>query len=246
MTIPALPPLLDAVELDVVSRCIAHYRADDLSLNLVSGQVGTFARGATATLVDTSGASFTAANQQPRFEPRDWLGTSARTHMGLLMGASDRLHYAVDWRPMACAIWVEFIEAGTIGTASAGVISVCNDAVTGARLVLDSTGTFYRIRHHNGTTEVTATLGVAPTAGQRVVLRGQLYADGSVQLWQAINGGAETATSRTGTNALGTSWAASSRLRFNAVGTGNAGSIWIKRVKVVAGLPDYATLARQF
>lgn len=248
MTVPALPTTFDPAELELASRTIAHWRGDDVSVNLLSGQLGTFTRAATATLVDTNGTSFTAAQSMPRFEPRDWEATSARTHMGLLMGTSDRLLFAADWRPRAFAFLLEFIEAGTIGTANAALCSVSNDAITGARFAVDVNVNLYRVRFHNGSAEVTATLAAAPTSGQRVVLRGQVYADGSVQMWQQINGAAETATARSAAPAggLASAWGTGALLRLNAFGTGNAGSVWVKRLKLVPGLPDAALLARVF
>lgn len=246
MTIPVLPTPADPAELELVSRCIAHWRGEDLRVDLVNGQPGTFTRAATATVYDSNGVAFTLPNFRPRFEPRDWLAGGSRTHMGLLLGATDRLSWAADWRPRALGFYVEFIEAGTVGIANAGLWSVTNDAVTGARLVLDSTGSAYRLRHHNGTSEITVTLGSAPTTDQRVVLRGYLYSDGSVQLWQSINGAAETATARSAGNTLAATWGATARLRLNSVGTGNAGSVWVKRLRLVPGLPDATTLARQF
>lgn len=249
MLIPQNPAFADPGDLQIVSRCIAHWRADDCSTRLVSGQVGTFARGATATLVDSLGSSFTAPNAMPRWEPRDWKSTSARTHMGLLMGTGDRLHFAADWRPRAVGFWIEFIEAGGVAISGGGVLSVTNDAASGAYLIVDSSGTYYRVRHSNGTNaEVVQTLAVAPTSGQRVILRGQLYADGSVQMWQSINEVAETNTARSTAPVagLGAAWATTPRLRLNAVGTATGGSNWYRRFRVVPGVPDYATLSRTF
>ncbi len=249
MTIPYIPPMIDVGDLDVVSRCIGHFRAADLSLNLVNGQVGTFSRGATATQTDTAGvASFTAANAMARFEPRDWANAGTRGQMGLLMGTSDRLTFVADWRPRSFAVAMEIIEAGTVGIASAALTSVSVDTLTGARVAIDSTGTYYRIRAHNGTTEVTATLAIAPTAGQRVRIRAQVYADGSVQLWQSINEGAETFTARSAANAFAGSptWGVGAKWRLNSYGTGNGGSMWLRRAKLVPGIPDAATLARLF
>lgn len=244
MTIPVLPTTYDPAELELASRALVHWRGDDLSVNTVGGQLGTFTRGATATVVDFNATSFTVGNAMPRWEPRDWLASGERTHMGLLMGTSDRLTFAAAWRPRALAFLVEFIEAGTAATLNAALWSVSNDALTGARLAVDSTGTLYRLRHHNGTAEVTATLGAAPTVGQRVTLRGYLYADGSVQLWQSINGAAETATARSAANTLAAAWGTGALTRLNGFGTGNGGSVWVKRLKVVPGLQDATAITR--
>lgn len=248
MTIPITPAEFDSAELDVVSRCVAHWRGEDLSFDLVSGQVGTFSRAATASVVDTNGTTFTAAQQMAAWEPRDWLGGGTRTHMGLLMGATDRLSWDAAWRPRALSFYHEFMQVGGIALNNVALWSICNDAATGARLVLDSNGTFYRLRHHNGTAEVTVTLAVAPTSGQKVVMRGILYADGSVQLWQAINFAAESATGRSAapSGGLATAWASGARTRLGSLGTTNGAPAWHKRFKIAPNLPDAALLARLF
>jgi hypothetical protein len=246
MTAPLIPTTLDPAELDPVSRTIAHWRGADVSTRLVSGQLGTFTRGATATLVDTAGAAFTAANAMPRWEPRDWLATGLRTHMGLLMGTADRLTWTADWRPRALAFLVEFVENGT-RTGSGTVFAVSNAADSGARLVLASNGTNYGLTHHNGTAGLTVTLSGAQAAtNDRVTVRGYLYADGSVQLWQSLNGGAETFTARSAANALAAAWGAAALLRLNATGTGAGGAAWYRRLKLVPGNPDPAVVARTF
>lgn len=167
--------------------------------------------------------------------------------MGLLMGTSDRLHFAASWVPRSFAFYVELIEVSA-RTGSGTIFSVSNDANTGARVALAGNGTNYALTHHNGTTSVTATMaGAQPVPGDRVVLYGQVYDDGSVQLWQQVNAGAVQATARSAANTLASAWAATARLRLNAQGTAtNPGASWFKRLKLVPGLPDSTTLSRLF
>lgn len=244
---------LPAAPLELRSRCLVHWRAHDLSLNAdLTGLAGVLTRAATGTAVDSAGTSYTAVNAQPRWEWRDLDSDSVREAVGLLMGTGDRVVFsqggaALALRPMAMSGLLEFVETGGAAIGSSALQYLGNDGVTGARLVIDSTGTFYRLRHHNGTTEVTVTLAVAPTSGQRVRLRWQLYSDGSVQLWQSINGAAETATVRSSANTLAASWGAGSAfLRLNSLGSGTATTGWYRLLKMVAGLPDLAMLLRLF
>ena len=52
-------------------------------------------------------------------------------------------------------------------TANAGLVYLGNDGQTGARLILDSSGTNYRATIHNGTTSQSVSLATAtPTTGQ--------------------------------------------------------------------------------
>lgn len=247
MTIPIVPQQYDPDELGSVSRCILLRRESDLSLVARSGQIFTFARGTSLSIADTLSATFSSGYAQERYEPRDWLNTGSRTHMGIAMASADRLSCAADFRPRALAFWFEFIEGGTAATANAGLFSISNDAATGAYLIVDSTGTYYRVRHCNGTdAEVSQTLAVAPTSGQRVIIRGQLYADGSVQMWQSINGATESNTARSTAPAahLAAAWSATAKIRLNSVGTANGGTNWFRVEKIVPGVPDAVYLAR--
>jgi hypothetical protein len=246
MTIPALPPLYDVAELEIASRCIFHFRGDDQSLTPLTSQVPTFSRAATATVTDINNVSFTCAQHMPAWEPRDWDNDTVREQMGVLLGTSDRLSYAAAYRPGALAFWHEFIQVGAVPASGIALWSITNDAVSGARLIVDSSGSFWRVVHHNGSTSVNATLAAAPANGDRVVLWGYLYLDGSVQLWQSINGAAATNTARSSANSLASAWGTGAVLRIGASGTGNYSAQWLKRLRLPPGFPDYATLSRQF
>lgn len=245
MPIPTLPAIVERDRNTVVSQCFAHFRASDMAIALIDGTEGTFSRAATASITDRNGAAITLAQHVPAFEPRDWLNTSARTHTGLLYGTSDRCSFPVLWRPAAMALHVEFIEVGN--SSGNTLCSITNDAVSGARFIVRRATNGYEIVHHNGTSEVTAALSTAPTAGQRGRLFGYLYEDGAVQLWQSINEGALTNTSRTAGLAFGAQWGSgTARLRIGASGTGNYGVGWMRRLRLVPGLPTFETLARAF
>jgi hypothetical protein len=249
MTIPIRPAPLDSAPLDLLSRCIFHARFGDCALLPLTGQVPTFTRAATASVVDSLGTAFTVGHSVPAFEPRDWLRTGVRTHHGLLLGTSDRLTYPAEFRPRVSSGWLAFMQLAAIPAANVALFSVTTDAATGARLVLDSSGTFWRFTHHNGSAGVTATLSTAPAAGDSVLLYWTLYSDGSVQLWQSINFGVATATARTAapaSGALATTWGTGAKIRLGASGTGNYGTLWVQSAKLVRGLPTYAQLARAF
>lgn len=241
MTIAMLPPSLDDAELEIASRCAYHYRSSDLSVDMLSGQPGSFTRAATATFLDSLGATCTAGYGQARFEPRVHLGA---THFGLLMGTADTHNFPALWRPRTHASrWVGQ-QVGAMASAGKALLSISNDGVTGARLVLDSSGSFYRLTHHNGTSGVTVTLAVAPSNGQDLELWWQVYSDGSVQLWQSINGAAATNTVRSSALAFASAWGTGAVLRFGNSGTANAMALWLQRFRTLFGVPDYGQLCR--
>jgi hypothetical protein len=247
MTIPALLVPNDRADGAPLSRLILSARYSDCALTARTGQVPTFSRAATASVVDDLGTAFTLGFHTPAYERRDWLRTSARTHTGIKHGTSDRLSYAATFVPRPMWFWLAFMHIGGIPAAGTPLLSITIDAATGARLVLDSSGSVWRLLHDNGASSRTASMAVAPVDGDSVILRGQLYLDGSVQLWQSINFAAESDSGRTAAPTSGTlasSWGTGARVRLGATGTSAFGSLWAHRLKLGRGVPTYAQMAR--
>lgn len=228
-----LPPLL-ASRLTRASRLPFHWRGDRFSLTALSGQAATFSRAATETPADFNGTTRTIVHSAPAWQHEDWDGDSTRDTPALLLGGSNKVYWSLPLLPGAVTVYVEFVERGAVAVASAAVAYVGNAGNTGARLWIDSTGTYYRVRHHNGTSEVTATLAAAPTTGQRVALRATLASDGKVQLHQSINGAAESSTSASSALTLATAWS-DTRLYLGTTGDTNAGANAVLRCRVARG-----------
>lgn len=218
-----------------LSRLLFHWRGDRFELTTLTGQAATFSRAATASPVDDAGVARTVVQHQPAWEAVDWDGDAVRDRPALLLGASDRLYWNHLALPQALTIFVEFVEAGTRTTASAAIAYLGNAGNTGARLWVDSTGSFYRVRHHNGTSEVTSTIGSGqPTAGQRVRLRATLDASGRVQIFQSINGATETSGTLSGTLSLASAWS-DTRCYLNSTGDTNNGVVKAVTVRLAPG-----------
>lgn len=96
--------------------------------------------------------------------------------------------------------------------------------------------------HNNNVSSVTSTLAAAPTAYQRVRLRWLLLSTGSVQIFQSIDGAAETTAAASGTLALATAWAATTTLFVNGFGATNIGTQINLGVVVMPGNQTQATL----
>lgn len=223
------------------ARHAAVWCARDATLVARSGQVGVLTRTTAAAAVDDYGVSDTCVHSECRWEKVDTNGDSVRDRFGLLL-TTDLVKWPTFFDAVALSGMVQFIERGTVGTASAGLFYLGNDGVTGARLFIESTGTYYRFVSHNGTSSKTSTLAVAPTSGQEVRLRWHRAADGNVQLWQSINGGAEsTGGASTGGLSL-VAFGAAQYVRLNSVGTGNLGSVLALGWVVDSGLQTEATL----
>ena len=174
---------------------------------------------------------------------RDLDGDTVREAMGLRMGTSDFLTWGVAPLPQAMTGLLDLIETGARETANATLFAITNDAVSGARLWLDTSGSYYRLSWTDGTTTRTATLAAGqPTSGQRVRLWWSLASTGALALSQSINGGADT-TATAAALTLPASWATGAVIRLNALGdTENPAQAWYRRVKLVPGLADVDTL----
>lgn len=243
------PVIRDTDDLTPVSQCLHHFRASDRVLRTVDGGKGTLTRSATATITDTNGATFTAGYHQPVFESNTMSvdGVSVAS-MTLRLGASDRLVFDHDARPMAMGVVVEFVQASP--SSDQALLSITDDAASGARFRIDWSGSQWRVGFHNGTTDSTATLsGTAPTAGQTVRLWGWMYDNGtqmSVQLNQSINSAASTATAISTLVTRATAWATGAKLRYAALGTAAGAPASFRVGKLLPGAPTLAQLLRTF
>jgi hypothetical protein len=209
------------------------------TLDALTGQPGTLVRASTATAVDLTGATYTAGYGMPRWEHRAWSGSS-RYELGLRL-TTDDVTWPASWAPETATLYVECAEAGTRTTSGAGLVSVANAAVTGARLVLDSDGTDYRATIHTGSTSASVSLATAtPTTGQMAQLALQLEDDGTdqrVRLLLSVGGGAVTTTAWSSTVTRAAAWGTGATLRVNRVGSaGTPGDTWLRQIAWCPGL----------
>lgn len=223
---------------DIQPRALFRWQARTVATAALTGHTATLTRAATGTAVDSAGTTYTAAHSMPRWESRTY-GSSAR--LGLRLAADD-LEWPVLFTPRTASLLVECSEAGTRTTSGAGLLYVGNDAQTGARWLIDSSGTNYRATIHNGTTSVSATLATAtPTTGQGARLLMQVEDSGTtwrVRLTLSIAGViGETTTAWSSTITRAAAFGTTTKLRLNRVGSsGTQGSTWVAQVAVVAGL----------
>lgn len=150
----------------------------------------------------------------------------------------DQLSFPFTARPQAMTVYVRFVEMGailltTIPRIIGQGINDSNGAGTWL-IFVESTG-FYAMQHwRNGI--VGSVLTAAPSVGQKVELRGVLNGNGSVQLHQSINGGAETSATASAAKALATVWSDTNLY----IGSGPQGSTpapaAFRNVHIVAGV----------
>jgi len=174
-------------------------------------------------LIGSDGTTLAAITGQPRWQMLDVDATvSGRETASLLLGASDTLAWDQPFGAQAATLLLEFVQPASFPASGKGLLYLGNDAVSGGRWFLDSTGSQYRVTHHNGSSAVTSTLsGTAPTSGQYVRLRATRAADGSVQVHQSINfATTETSATASGTLAVAV-FGETTRLRLNGIGTAN-------------------------
>lgn len=192
--------------------------ARDLTIDARTGQAGTLTRTTTKAVPDSGGTNRTVNHSQP-----GWVGNTAVPSLDL--GASESLQWAFSTKPTAMCGLIDFYENGTLASAGLPLLTICGATFLAPTLYLDvSAGLKYQITHNNNVSSVTATLAAAPTSGQRVQIRWWLYSDGKVQLWQSINGAAETTPGASGTLALASAWNGTPALYLNAKAVSSYGA----------------------
>lgn len=215
----------------------ARWEASTGQLVARSGQRFTWSRG-TSTLASVNAATgtYTAPATLPAWEAAD-------STLGLRLDVNDVLTTPVGWAPQALSGRFTFVERGARTTANATLLAIAgDDPTTGARLYVDTSGTYYRLTAHNGTTSVTATLASGqPTAGQLVDLTFTWTAAG-LTLRQAINR-APPAIATAGALTLPAAWPATAKVRIGRRGaTQNPAALTLLRCLLVPGVLNVAEL----
>lgn len=235
MTIPRLVPTFRR-PLARRSRFILSWQARGLSLDADTGQPGTGSFAASANVVATDGTTVAGVAGMPRWQVLDLeAGIAGRESPSLWLGSPDTLSWSVSPALGGLTLALRFVQPASFPASGKGLLYLGNDGVSGARWYLDSTGTQYRVTHHNGSSSVTSTMtGTAPTSGQVVLLRATLATTGAVQIHQTRDANTEQSATASGTltvNALPTG----ARLRLNGIGTANTTSFGALRATLAPG-----------
>jgi hypothetical protein len=107
--------------------------------------------------------------------------------------------------PQQLTFYLKLIEGGSILINNAQIFNLGGDAAPLLNVCMS--GGRYIMQHFNSSSSTgSGALPAAPTIGDLVELRGSLYTDGSVQLFQSINGQPEAYTSRSAVLAFAANW----------------------------------------
>lgn len=228
---------------DVRSNLLLHWRAHHCSLTPISlGNGATFARAGTGSVTDSEGNSWTAVHSQPR-----WQVTSDEPGLLIVGTNSESLYWDYPALPQTMTVYIHFIERGTISIASARLFHIGDQTseTTDPRFYVDSTGSFYRVTHDNGTTVPTATLAAAPSTGNDVEIIARLNSDGSVDIEQSISEAAVTTATDATTATIQSAWAGE-YFHLGGVGSAVDGNNEFRIVKVAAGDRTIAQMRSAF
>ena len=150
--------------------------------------------------------------------------------------------------PIEMTAYVKFVESGSVFDASnTRIFSIGGIGQANApRLHLSTSGGEYRFLHESDTGTALSTLTTPPDQGDLVEHRAILFADGSVDVAQTINGGAEEFGGRTAAIGLAPSWfgSAQSNLFLNSSGVSVIGFVRLLAVKFHRGVQDRAFMRR--
>lgn len=196
------------------------WQARELSLNALTGQTGTLVRAVAAAANDTNGTSRTLSYHQPRWT---YENSAAGLRLG---GASGNVTEYLTWDlpvlPVAMSGLFDFTEFGTAANAAgASLGSLGTNSTTSPKIYWSSNASGqYAVTHDpTGTAAVVSAASVTPTTGQRCRFRWWLYSDGAVQSWMSIDGGAETAGTKSAAKTFGAAWAGTPTMWVNTIGT---------------------------
>lgn len=189
-----------------------------------SNHEGTFSRTVTKTAIDSVAASYTVPPMVPAIQV-----TSGAA--GLLLSSDDDLWWAWSVLPRAFELTIQFVDRNP--GADEGIIYIGNAANSGARFWIEQGASVYEVHHDNGSVERTGLATGSVSTGQLVRLRAVLNADGSCQIWQSVDGAAETTGGVTASNTLASAWS-DGRIYFNARGSGNEADSEIQFVRIAA------------
>lgn len=165
-------------------------------------------------------------------------GTGTASVMLALRSAFDE---RVTWnwaaQPQALTCYIRFIERTALGTANP--LLLLGEAGTGARVAISrAADEQYTLLHHNGTTSTTATAGAARVTDAVHELRAVLRSTGQVQLYQSIDGAAETTGGPSAASpALASAWSASTLIANVADAGTSGGADWLTLLLLPGDVP---------
>lgn len=181
----------------------------------------------------------------PTFEadrpnPSSYILTASSSPGTIARGRDDAYLADAGFTPVAQTAYWQGLNLGTAQLANGTYFAFGNG--TGSRVICRQNGANLELFHHNGTSGVTGTVAVQPAMYDDVEIRAVIFADGSVQVGVALNGGSETLGAASGANTLAGSWSAA-RMYLNSDGAGgNDGFSAVQQVKVQTGNVSLTTL----
>ena len=124
-----------------------------------------------------------------------------KTTAAAVTRAADALSFPFAAVPQAMTLHAWFVEGGSAAAISQGIFGIGEGIDAGLYITTPP----YQLAHERAGS-VISVAGAVPAVGDTVELRSILYADGSVQLGQAINGAAEVVAAQSAANTLATAW----------------------------------------
>lgn len=157
----------------------------------------------------------------------------ATTTVAVTRGA-DAYSLPFTYPPQEMTVYAKLVEGGTL-QASKYVYQISNAADALPQSNLAGGAGFYGLTHNNNVSPVTSILAQAPSLGNTVELMAHLFADGSVDLSQSINGATATAGSQSAALAFASAWAGQLLWLNSATATTGIGFTALQSFKIVSG-----------
>lgn len=146
--------------------------------------------------------------------------------------------------PQEMTVYEKFINLGIVGNGRY-FWSITNAVASVPEIVQYAPAQLPAVFHGNGVSSVQSVLAVAPAAFDTDELSTRLYADGSVDTTQSINGVSATTSARTAALVLAPAWIAGAVVWLNSAGTlaGFNRFVTIQSFKIGAGARSLAEMS---
>jgi hypothetical protein len=146
--------------------------------------------------------------------------------VNLAAGAGTRAVDTCSWSflptPQGMMVFSRHVEGGSAALGAGVIWASCSAAGAAPYLFVHTPGAgVYRVVHTGTGAGVSASLAAGPAAGDTVDLLAVLNPNGSVELYQSINGAAVTSTTSGGSETLAAAWSGPA-LWLNSLGSGAA------------------------
>jgi hypothetical protein len=192
-----------------------------------------------ADLVTLTGTVY-AGGMQP--ENSTYPTSYKKTTSATVARDADLWSFPFEFAPQALTAYIRFRERGSIDSgANARILHIGKSDDTASRLVVFQNIGVYRVFQETSAGQVASALGAPSVWGDDVELRVILNADGSVQIGQSLNAGAEIIGALSAALTLSSSWSGT-KLWIGQINGAGGSTLPVQIVRIAVGTKTMAEM----